>query len=337
MNKKILYIGNKLSQHNNNQSTIETLGNLLSSDFTVTYSSSKRNKFARILAMILQTFKAKFKQTNFVLIDTYSTWNFYYTLIISQLCRLLNLKYIPILHGGNLPYRLKNNPFLCDLIFKNSYHNVAPSKYLLEAFQKKYNSNTIYIPNTIEIEKYTFLNRNCTQPQLLWVRAFAKIYNPKMAIDVFAAIKGKYPNATLCMIGPDKENILDEYKEYAKNLNVEVLFTGKLSKQEWIQISKEYNIFINTTYFDNTPVSVIEAMALGLPVVSTNVGGIPFLIENNHNGIVVPDNSINDMVEAVENLCNYKEKYSNIAQNARNYVEKFDWQNIKPLWIDLLK
>ena len=64
-------------------------------------------------------------------------------------------------------------------------------------------------------------------------------------------------------------------------------FTGKLSKQEWRDLSKDYNVFINTTNFDNTPVSVIEAMALGIPVVSTNVGGLPFLITDKVDGVLV--------------------------------------------------
>ena len=85
-------------------------------------------------------------------------------------------------------------------------------------------------------------------------------------------------DATLAMIGPDVDGSLTKVKDLARKKNLDVNFTGKLSKPEWINYSKDFNVFINTTNFDNTPVSVIEAMALGLPVVSTNVGGMPFLI-----------------------------------------------------------
>ena len=90
MNKKILYIGNKLSKQGLNVSTIETLGANLSTYYTVVYSSSKQNKVLRLLHMIFATIKSKFNKTNVVLIDTYSTYSFYYTLIISQLCRIQN-------------------------------------------------------------------------------------------------------------------------------------------------------------------------------------------------------------------------------------------------------
>ena len=77
-----------------------------------------------------------------------------------------------------------------------------------------------------------------------------------------------------------KDGSMEACKEYAAEEKLPVKFTGKLEKNEWIKISADAGIFINTSNIDNTPVSLMEAMALGLPVVSTNVGGIPYLIED---------------------------------------------------------
>lgn len=335
--KNLLYIGNKLAVHGNTATSIETLGSFLEFEgYHLTYASSKKNKISRLLHMILVTLKS-YKKTDYVLIDVYSTQNFWYAMIISQLCRLLNLKYIAKLHGGNLPNRLNKSPFLCNLVFKNAHKITAPSQYLIKAFQPKYHSNLIYIPNTLEIAKYEFLKREFNQPTLLWVRSFSKIYNPKMAIKVFSELKKDFPKAQLCMVGPDKENIIEECKALAKSLNVEVTFTGKLSKEEWIDLAKNYTIFINTTHFDNTPISVIEAMALGLPVVSTNVGGIPFLLENKKNALLVNDNDTQAMVQAIKLLFSNTNLTQNMVQNARNYVEDFDWEKVKYKWIEIFK
>lgn len=335
MNKKILYIGNKLSKQGLNVSTIETLGANLSTYYTVAYSSSKQNKVLRLLDMIFATIKSRFNKTNVVLIDTYSTSSFYYTLIISQLCRILNLKYIPILHGGNLPERIKKNPKLCNFIFKNAYKNVAPSMYLYTIFCEKY-SNVVHVPNTVNTENYPFLERKIHTPKLLWVRSFASIYNPQMAIYVFANIKKQFPEATLCMVGPDKENLINECKTLAKKLEVEVLFTGKLSKNEWIEESKKYNIFINTTNVDNMPVSVIEAMALGLPVISTNVGGIKYLIKDKVTGVLVNTNAVTEMTEKISFLVNNPSVVESISKNALNEIQNFDWKKVAPLWLKIL-
>ena len=277
------------------------------------------------------------RKVDCVLIDTYSTTNFWYAFVISQLCRFLGIKYIPILHGGNLSFRLVNNPIICKMIFKQAHINVSPSLFLLDKFKINGYENIIHIPNAIQIDEYPFFERKRTIPSLLWVRSFAKIYNPIMAIEVFALLKKKQPNATLCMIGPDKDGSLLVAKKRAKELKVEVLFTGKLSKTDWIIKAKEFDIFINTTHFDNMPVSVIEAMSLGLAIVSTNVGGIPFLLEDKKNALLVPDNDIDKMVEAIDRLLENQALFDEMVTNARKRSEQYEWQIVKQKWLTILK
>lgn len=333
----LLYIGNKLSNHGFTSTSIETLGSFLEAEgYTVYYASSKRNKFFRMLEMIGMTFKYA-KKVDYVLIDTYSTINFWYAFFISQLCRVLGVKYIPKLHGGDLPSRIVRTRFFSNLIFKNAFVNIAPSYYLYEAFKKNGYTNLKYIPNTIELQIYPQSQKEFKVPKLLWVRSFAKIYNPLMAVKVFINIKKIYPDAQLCMIGPKKDDSYEKTVRFAQKNNVEVTFTGKLSKEAWIEVSKEYNIFINTTHFDNTPISVIEAMALGLPVVSTDVGGIPFLLEHDVNALLVSDNDTKGMTLQIDRLITDSNLAVNISKKAKDTVTEFDWEVVKKQWIDLLK
>ena len=335
--KKILYIGNKLSNHGKTATSIETLGEFLEQEgYTLYYSSSKKNQFLRLLDMVFSTVYYA-KKIDFVLIDTYSTLNFWYAFIISQLCRLLNIKYIAKLHGGNLPNRLERNPFISDLIFKNAFKITAPSGYLLECFTNKKYKNVLFVPNAIDLSKYAYKERIVDEPKLLWVRSFSSIYNPKMAIEVFYEIKKEFPNASLCMVGPDKENLIHECKKLADKLNVDVTFTGKLSKEEWISLSNDYTIFINTTHFDNTPVSLIEAMAVGLPIVSTNVGGIPYLIKDKENALLVNDTAVFEMVGAIQSLLNNPQLTLKFTKSSRQIVEGFDWKIVKHQWFEILK
>lgn len=334
----ILYIGNNLKSKSTNQTTLTLLSNLLIDEgYVVKKASSKKNPFIRLLSMLGAILK-NYRQINYVLIDTYSTKNFYYALATSQLCRILKLKYIPILHGGNLPHRLKKFPKLSKLIFANSYTNVAVSKYLKSEFEI-HNFKTIYIPNIIEIKKYTFLKRVISSPKLLYVRAFATIYNPEMAIKVLHELKKEYPEAELCMVGPIKDESFNSCKALVNTLGLEnsVEFTGHLSKKEWHKKAMNYNIFINTTNIDNAPVSVIEAMALGLPIVTTNVGGIPFLIKNNETGILVSKNDVKAMAIAIISICRNQEIVNYLTVNARKQVEKHNWDTLKTLWHDILQ
>lgn len=335
--KNLLYIGNKLSKHGFSVTTIETLGPLLEAEgFSIRYSSENRNKLLRLLDMLWSVVSQR-KNIDFILIDTYSTSNFWYAFFVSQLARLLQLNYIPILHGGNLPNRLKNSQLASTMLFKNAYKNVSASEFLLEEFVSKGFLNTVYIPNSVQLENYNFKQRFQVVPNLLWVRSFAKIYNPLMAIKVFKLVKEHFPEATLCMVGPDKDGTLNEARALAKIYNLDVKFTGKLSKLEWLSLSENYDVFINTTHFDNFPVSVLEAMALGFPIVSTNVGGLPFLLEHNHDSILVEDNDSESMAKSIAMLYENPQLAAILSQNARAKSIEFDWIEVKKNWKEILK
>lgn len=334
--KKILYVGNALSHSEKTLTHIETLSaDLRIEGYNVVVTSKKTKKSYRIIDMITTFFKAK-KTIDIVLIDTYSTTNFWYAVVIAKLCRIYNIAYIPILHGGNLPSRLHKNPKICKHLFGKAKVNVAPSGYLYGAFAKANYKNITLIPNTISLDNYPFKERKKFAPKLLWVRSFAQIYNPKMAVEVLSLLIKQYPEAQLTMVGPDKDGSLESCKQYAITQNLPVTFTGKLSKNEWIKVSKESDIFISTTNFDNTPVSVIEAMALGLPVVSTNVGGMPFLIDNDKDGILIEPNNSQIFTGAILKLLNNQKNTHNITLIARDKVKAFDWSTVKELWNKVL-
>ena len=334
--KNLLYIGNKLSQHGISVTSIETLGPLLEGEgYRLYYASSKKNVIFRMLDMLWSVVKLRNK-VDVILIDTYSTSNFWYAFLVGYLSKMIGKSYITMLRGGDLPNRLEKSPRLCSMLFGNAYKNVAPSRYLLHHFELKGFTNTVYIPNTLGIDNYTYKERKVVSPNLLWVRSFARIYNPNMAIEVFKVLKSKYPEATLCMVGPDKDGSLEEAKLLAATYELNVTFTGKLSKKEWIALSENYTLFINTTHFDNTPVSVMEAMALGLPVITTNVGGIPYLLDTTIDALLVEDNSVAQMVEAIYTLCQEEHLVQTLSRNARAKAEGFDWKIVREAWKGIL-
>ena len=333
---KILYIGNKLSGSGKTVTSIETLGEFLSKEgYTVITSSSKKNKILRILDMALTVIKNRNKVSS-VLIDTYSTQNFYYAVVVAKLCRIFELPYIPILRGGNLPHRLESNKALSRKLFGGAKINVVPSQYLMESFKNKGYLNLIYIPNTIELKNYPYKLRSQAKPKLLWVRSFASLYNPLLALEVVEMLTKQGIECELCMVGPDKDGSLQRCKKVVQELNLPVTFTGILDKDAWISLSEDYDIFINTTNFDNMPVSVMEAMALGMPVISTNVGGLPYLIDSGTNGILVKPNNAHYFVDAIINLCENPLETQRLSQNGRSKMETFDWHEVKEQWIGLL-
>lgn len=333
----ILYLGNKLSKHGYTPTSVETLGIRLEARCTMIRGSEVRNPVGRLLHMMWLVIK--YRKSDVLLIDTYSTWAFWYAVLTSQLARFLGLSYIPILRGGDLPKRTKRSPFVTRVLLKNAKSVVCPSGYLLYEMNAFYERDYTLIPNYIDIENYPFKVRTVSNPiRLLWVRSFHKIYNPSLAVDIVKGLVEKGYEVKLTMVGPDKDGSLQETKDYAVDLGVAkyIEFIGRLSKPEWIELAEKFDVFINTTNVDNTPVSVMEAMALGMIVISTNVGGMPFLFENEKEGVLVSPRNSDYFIEVIEKLIGDSNLAKELSQNARLKAGNWDWSEVEKQWLKLL-
>jgi len=335
--KTILYIGNHLSRGGAYPSVAESMAPRFLPELRLHLVSGKRNRVLRLLDMLWAIFQdGSLEQP--VVIDVYSTLNFYYALVCALLCRLLGIRYCCVLHGGNLPQRLRRNQRLSRFLFSGAERLIAPSGYLQEAFARA-GYEAMVVPNFLPIENYPFRWRERPTPRLLWVRAFDQIYRPELAIRVLHRLLKRWPEAQLCMVGPDKDGSMAGCKSLAAKLGIagQVTFTGRLPKAEWVDLAADYDIFINTTDFDNMPVSVLEAMALGFPVVTTNVGGLPWLVKHGVNGLLVPPADEDAFTAAVAQLLEYPTLASTLSRNARQKAETFAWERVKQQWLDLLR
>lgn len=323
--------------HGYNPTSIETLGERLKVDYQVYQSSSKKNMIIRILDMWLSIITNQ-NRIQVVLIDTYGSSAFHYAWTSGMLCKFLQKPYFPILRGGELPLRVQKNKLFSKWFARNAQMLIAPSGYLAQTFQP-FSKNIKVIPNFIDLVKYPFLNREILDDlNILWVRSFHKSYQPHLAIEIVQLIKAKNIRIKVTMVGPDKDGSLAECQNLAKKLDVsdQIHFTGRLSKKDWIALSAKHNVFLNTTSVDNTPVSVMEAMALGMPVVTTKVGGIPFLFEDDKEGIMVEEPSAEALADAILELRESPEKIKYISQHARRKAESWDWLVVRNQWNEIL-
>ena len=127
---------------------------------------------------------------------------------------------------------------------------------------------------------------------------------------------------------------MEHLKKLISRLDLQdnVSFSGQLSKREWAELSEKYDIFINTTDYDNTPITLLEAMALGLPIVSTNVGGVPFLINDCVTGILVEPDDSDQMANKIIEIISGKIDGYQIAKNSREAVSHYDKNEIIKQW-----
>ena len=141
------------------------------------------------------------------------------------------------------------------------------------------------------------------------------------------------------MVGPDKgDGSLQRFLATTRDIGVgdRITLTGRVSRSDVGSWLDRADIFLNTTTVDNTPGSVMEAMASGLCVVSTDVGGIPYLVEHRVDGLLSPSGDAEAMAENVRAILRDESLSAHLSTRAREKVEEFDWDRILPRWTAVL-
>lgn len=333
---KLAYFGNKLSKHARSKSVMETLEPLFMEFCTVKSYSDVRSQPLRLLHMVYGFFASGLR-ADLIMIDVYSTKNFYFAYIISVLAIFFQRPFILFLHGGNLPERYIRSRKLVNFMLKKAKKIVAPSDYLKSFFEDT-GFNVLLIPNLIDIKKFPFRRRGFSKPALIYVRGFGKIYNPKMTVRSVALLRNEFPDVRLAMMGSDTDGSLQEVNGLIRELGLEknIKIYGRMTQENWIHLSEEYNIMVSNPTIDNAPVSIIEGMALGLLIISTNVGGISHLLTDEHDSILIDSDDDEGMAKAISCILKDPARCYKMQTHARMKAESFSWNNIRPQWEELL-
>lgn len=334
----LLLAANFLSSNGGRRSVMEDLAERLrEAEYDLITVSPYRNGWVRgahMLAMAL----IRRRDYKVSVVDLYSGRAFLWGEGVCWALRMIGKTYVLTLRGGNLPAFAKRWPGRVRRLLRSAAAVTAPSHYLLEQM-KPYRDNLRLLPNSLDLGVYKFRLRGRPQPYLTWLRAFHTTYNPSLAPRVVAMLAQDFPDIHLTMIGPDKGDVsLQRTQEVAAELGVtdRIDLPGGVFKAEVPNWLNKGDIFLNTTNVDNTPISVLEAMACGLCVVSTNAGGIPYLLEHERDALLVPPGDPEAMAAAVRRILTETGLAERISRNARQKVEQFDWSVIFPQWETLL-
>ena len=252
--------------------------------------------------------------------------------LTTRLLKILNIPIILVMHGGSIPEKMKKNSRTFLSAFERADKIVCPSTFLQTSL-KQYNIESTVIENVLDLSAYLFVHKTYVRPRIIWMRSFSDIYNPQMAVRVASLLAKKYPHFYMIMAGNDG-GLLSSIQAMVKENNLDhvIKFTGFINQSQKQELAYDFDIYICTNRIDNAPVSVIEFMSLGLPIVSVNTGGLPYLINNEINGLLVSLDDDNGMVTQIEKLMNYPSLSSTITQNALDYSGQYDEVPVLKKW-----
>jgi glycosyltransferase involved in cell wall biosynthesis len=339
MLRSILLVGNFFTSSLGSPGVCTELAERLSNaEWNVTVTSKRIGRIPRLLDMVSTAWRKR-KSFSVAQIDVYSGPAFLWAEIVCYVLRLIGKPYVLTLHGGNLPVFARTRRTRVSRVLGSAAVVTTPSRYLYE-YMREYRGDLKLLPNALDLGAYNFRPRTKAFPRLLWLRAFHHVYNPALCIKTLNILVRDYPDISLTMIGPDKnDGSFAETFTLTEQLGLKkhITFQGSVRKEEvpkWLVFG---DIFLNTSNVDNTPVTVLEAMASGLCIVSTDVGGIPYLLNDGENALLVPSGDANAMAEAVRSILTRPFLAEQLSRNARQAAEQFDWSRILPQWETLLR
>jgi len=330
----VLFVGNFMPASEGSRSLSLDLSHHLEAEgWHIIRVSTAVNRLVRLVDMLLAVYRQR-HHFDVAHIDVFSGRAFLFSEAVSWLLHKLAKPYVLTLRGGLLPDFAERNPRRVRRLLVNAPLVTCPSAYLTSALSR-FRPDIPCVPNPLALNRHQFRQRTSPLTRLVWLRAYHALYNPELAPQVLAALLPEFPALRLDMYGPDKGDgslALTEARVQHLGVAASVNLHGWIAKSDVPSALAAGDIFLNTTDADNTPVSVIEAMASGLCVVSTNVGGIPYLIENGCDGILVPPRDCLAMAAAVRRLLDEPDLAARISANARRKAERYDWAAVLPHW-----
>ncbi|HSN18142.1 MAG TPA: glycosyltransferase family 4 protein [Gammaproteobacteria bacterium] len=212
---------------------------------------------------------------------------------------------------------------------------VVPSEYLQDVFAR-HGYQTRVVRNVVDIQRFAFRDRSPLKPRLLSVRNLESHYRVEDVIRSFPLVKAVHADATLTVAGYGSQE--RQLKELAATLGVSgIRFVGRVEPKDVPSLYAEADIFLNAAVIDNQPVSVLEAFAAGLPVVSTGTGDITAMVRHGEAGVLVPARDPQAMAQAVLKLLAEPEQARALARRARDEVELYTWKQISAEWAEVYR
>ena len=212
---------------------------------------------------------------------------------------------------------------------------IAPSGYLVDVF-REFGLTAAVVPNLVDLSQFRYRERKPLRPHLVCTRGFQDYYSVDVVVKAFAEVKKEYPDALLDLVGggPLEADIRGQVADLKL---AGVTFTGVATRGNIGEFYDNADIFINASWLDNMPVSVIEAFACGTPVVTTSPESMPYLVENERTGLLSPVGDEHALAANVIRLLRDQDLAARLAENAHQESRNYTWDAVRDQWLKVYR
>lgn len=210
---------------------------------------------------------------------------------------------------------------------------IVPSGYLVDVFAR-FGLKAQSIVNTVELDRFRFRGRQPFRPVFLTSRSLEPLYNVPCVLRAFALIQAQVPSARLIVAGSGSlRRGLEALAQELGLFNVE--FRGGVPFDAMPDLYDEADFYLMAPNLDNMPGTIIECFASGLPVVTTDAGGIPYILTHEETGFLAGCDDHRALAGHALHLLENQEVASAIAARAHKYVQEYTWTHVRERWLSL--
>jgi len=207
---------------------------------------------------------------------------------------------------------------------------VVPSDYLRRVFER-HGYRPRVIRNVVDTSRFRYRDRIPLRPRLLSTRNFEPHYRVENTLKAFAILRRRHPDATLTLAGYGSQEA--RLRRLADALGTGgIHFVGRVEPPSVPALYDRADIFLNSSVVDNQPVSILEAFASGLSVVTTATGDIPAMLRGGEAGLLVPAGDPAAMADAVAGLLENPDRALRMARRGRDEAREYGWTRVREAW-----
>jgi glycosyltransferase involved in cell wall biosynthesis len=209
---------------------------------------------------------------------------------------------------------------------------VVPSAYLADIF-REFGLQAGVVPNAVDLDQFTYRPRRPLRPRLICTRGFEPYYSVDLVVRAFEQMRTEFPEAHLYLLG--KGATEDTIRALVRQLDLTgVEFTGPVAHKEIGRFYEQSDIFINASWLDNMPLSILEAFASGTPVVSTAPEGIRYLVEHERTGLLCEPGDWRGLARNVMRVLRDPVLAARLASNAHEETPRYCWKAVRAQWLE---
>lgn len=223
-------------------------------------------------------------------------------------------------HGGLVRWSMRRAAVLA-----------VPSGFLESVFDQ-HAMPAVLLPNIVDLERFhPRAGGRGSGAHIVVTRNLEPIYDNASALNAFALVVKQVPQARLTIAGSGPLAGDLGFLAAALGLAHRVHFAGRLDRDDVAKLLREADVCLNPSLADNMPNSVLEALASGLPVVSTSVGGVPHIVRHEHTALLVPAGQPAAMADAVLRLLRDEPFWLRMSAAGLQEVQRYSWKCVAPV------